>query len=209
VHRFVALVQFGNTEAVELLRSLDDIERRSLGPEMEFVIELPGKRGIGTQLARFLRAAAAGAVIGGQSVVGRAWPSARPVRPWRPIKTVVVGSDGTDSASVAVDAATDLAIAFEATLHVVSAYRAPDDRGTALAILKAATTRLRAHGLVPVCHARNGDPAAILTDIATEYDASVIVVGSKGMAGVARIGGSVPNSVSHRAPCSVLVVRTV
>jgi GNAT superfamily N-acetyltransferase len=67
VQRFVALIKYGNDEAVKLLRGLNEIERRSAGPEMELVIELPGKRGIGAQLAALLRAAAAGAVSGGRS----------------------------------------------------------------------------------------------------------------------------------------------
>ena len=38
--------------------------------------------------------------------------------------------------------------------------------------------------------------------------ASLIVVGSRGMHGVKRVLGSVPNKVSHGARCSVLIVST-
>jgi nucleotide-binding universal stress UspA family protein len=44
--------------------------------------------------------------------------------------------------------------------------------------------------------------------VASAYDADLIVVGSKGMAGPRRILGSVPNSVSHRADTAVLIVKT-
>ena len=39
--------------------------------------------------------------------------------------------------------------------------------------------------------------------------ADLIVVGNKGMTGAKRfLLGSVPNKVSHHAPCSVLIIRT-
>ena len=57
--------------------------------------------------------------------------------------------------------------------------------------------------------AREGDPADAILDVAEERDADLIVVGNKGMTGARRfLLGSVPNKVSHHAPCSVLIVRT-
>jgi nucleotide-binding universal stress UspA family protein len=57
--------------------------------------------------------------------------------------------------------------------------------------------------------ARQGDAADAIIDIAEESRADLIVVGNKGMTGAKRfLLGSVPNKVSHHAPCSVLVVRT-
>jgi nucleotide-binding universal stress UspA family protein len=128
---------------------------------------------------------------------------------WRSIDTVVVGSDGSPSAAIAVQAAVDLAGAFSATLHLVSAYRVPAERADALTTLSAAEADARERGVETVCHARQGDASAVLPEVAQEYDADVIVVGSKGMSGAARLLGSVPNSVSHNAPCSVLIVRTL
>jgi nucleotide-binding universal stress UspA family protein len=59
-------------------------------------------------------------------------------------------------------------------------------------------------------HARQGDPADALLDVAEERDADLIVVGNKGMTGAKRfLLGSVPNKVSHHAPCSVLIIRTI
>ena len=58
-------------------------------------------------------------------------------------------------------------------------------------------------------HAREGDPADAILTIAEEVGASVIVVGNKGMTGARRfLLGSVPNKISHHAPCSVYIART-
>ena len=57
--------------------------------------------------------------------------------------------------------------------------------------------------------AREGDPADAILDVAEEQNADLIVVGNKGMTGAKRfLLGSVPNKVSHHAPCSVLIIRT-
>ena len=52
-----------------------------------------------------------------------------------------------------------------------------------------------------------GDPGEVLVELAERHGADVIVVGSKGME--RRVLGSVPNTVTHKASCSVLVVKTV
>ena len=57
-------------------------------------------------------------------------------------------------------------------------------------------------------HAREGDPADAILDVAEEQGADLIVVGNKGMTGAKRfLLGSVPNKVSHHAPCSVMIIR--
>jgi nucleotide-binding universal stress UspA family protein/GNAT superfamily N-acetyltransferase len=209
VRRFVALVQYDNQEAVKLLKGVGGVEHRAEGPEVELLIELPAKRGIGAQLARLLRAAGAGAVRGTESERASAGLSVSAAQPWQWIGTIVVGTDGSRSATVAVDAAVDLAGTFRAALHLVTAYRTPAERPDALAALAAAEMDCGRRGPTPRCHARQGEPAAVLAEVAAEQDADMIVVGSKGMTGAARLLGSVPNTVSHHAPCSVLIVRTV
>jgi nucleotide-binding universal stress UspA family protein len=58
-------------------------------------------------------------------------------------------------------------------------------------------------------HAREGDPADAILDVAEEQKADLIVVGNKGMTGAKRfLLGSVPNKISHHAPCSVMIIRT-
>ena len=51
-----------------------------------------------------------------------------------------------------------------------------------------------------------GDPGEVLVDLAERHGADVLVVGSKGMN--RRVLGSVPNTVTHKASCSVYVVKT-
>jgi nucleotide-binding universal stress UspA family protein len=64
----------------------------------------------------------------------------------------------------------------------------------------------RAIGVEAACYTRRGDPAEAILDVAEEQAADLIVVGSKGMQGNRRfLLGSVPDKVSHHAPCSVLI----
>jgi nucleotide-binding universal stress UspA family protein len=144
------------------------------------------------------------------------------------IENIVVGSDGSDTAAVAVRNAAELAKSLGARLHVVSAYRplsgvqvsgaeAVPERGGAVvsptinvdAVLDGVAGAARAIGVEPDCYARRGDPAEAILDVAEEQGADLIVVGNKGMHGNRRfLLGSVPDKVSHHAPCSVLIVRT-
>jgi nucleotide-binding universal stress UspA family protein len=120
----------------------------------------------------------------------------------------------------------DLAERYGAELLIISSYRpvsesrlrreqveAPDDIQWAInptedvdATLKEVAEMAGARGLKTVTAAKEGDPADVLCDLAEEYDADMLVVGNKGMK--RRVLGSVPNSVSHNAPCSVVIVKT-
>jgi len=148
--------------------------------------------------------------------------------------SIVVGTDGSDTAREAVRRAVDLARALGARLQVVSAYEpvaetaaaapvAREDEAAAAAdaqwavtpragvdaILDDAAAAARAAGVEAEVHARQGSPADAILDVAEETGADLIVVGNKGMTGAERfLLGSVPNKVSHHAPCSVLIVRT-
>jgi nucleotide-binding universal stress UspA family protein len=134
---------------------------------------------------------------------------------------IVVGTDGSPTALAAVDEAARLAGSRGDTIHLVSAYSPPagaalapevlahvDGKDHAARALEDACARLRAHGVPHETYAVRGPAADALVDVATTQQASVIVVGSKGMRGARRLLGSVPNAVTHRAPCSVFVVRT-
>ena len=56
---------------------------------------------------------------------------------------------------------------------------------------------------------REGEPADAIVDVAEEEKVGLIIVGNRGMTGAKRfLLGSVPNNVSHHAPCSVLIVHT-
>jgi len=64
-------------------------------------------------------------------------------------------------------------------------------------------------GITTSTHAREGEPADAILDVAEETGADLIVVGNKGMTGARRfLLGSVPNKISHHAPCGVLIART-
>ncbi len=144
-------------------------------------------------------------------------------------KSIVVGTDGSETASQAVHQAVDLASAVGAKLELVSAYepvpaqrlreerkQAPEDLQWAInpredvdATLEVAASIAREAGVSVNVYPRQGDPADAILDVAEEQGADLIVVGNKGMTGAKRfLLGSVPNKVSHHAPCSVLIIRT-
>jgi nucleotide-binding universal stress UspA family protein len=77
------------------------------------------------------------------------------------------------------------------------------------ATLKEAAAQIDEAGVPVKTYAREGDPADAILDVAEEEKAGLIIVGNKGMTGAKRfLLGSVPNKVSHHAPCSVLIIRT-
>lgn len=143
---------------------------------------------------------------------------------------MVVGTDGSATAREAVRQAAELAAAVGAKVHLVSAYEpvpesrlrgerieVPEDlewivnpREEVERTLADGAALLRAAGLEVETLAREGDPADSILDVAEERHVDLIVVGNKGMTGAERfLLGSVPNKVSHHAPCSVLIIRTV
>jgi nucleotide-binding universal stress UspA family protein len=144
-------------------------------------------------------------------------------------KSIVVGTDGSETASEAVRQATELANAVGAKVHLVSAYEpvgsqrlreerqeAPDDvqwmvnaREDVDSTLKSASEQIAEAGVDVTTYARQGDPADAILDVAEEQGADLIIVGNKGMTGAKRfLLGSVPNKVSHHAPSSVMIIRT-
>jgi nucleotide-binding universal stress UspA family protein len=144
-------------------------------------------------------------------------------------QSIVVGTDGSDTATQAVRQAVDLAKATGARIELVSAYepvasqrlreesqQAPEDvqwsinpREDVDATLEDAAEVAREASVDVETHARQGDPADAILDVAEEIKADLIVVGNKGMTGARRfLLGSVPNKVSHHAPCSVMIIRT-
>jgi nucleotide-binding universal stress UspA family protein len=145
-------------------------------------------------------------------------------------KSIVVGTDGSETASEAVRQAVELASSVGATIELVSAYEpvpaqrlreerrdTPEDLQWAInpredvdATLAAAAAAAQAGGVEVNVYPRQGDPADAILDVAEEREADLIVVGNKGMTGAKRfLLGSVPNKVSHHAPCSVLIIRTI
>ena len=131
--------------------------------------------------------------------------------------TIVVGTDGSETAERAVDRAGMLARALGVTVHVVSGYngnasqmaaRSDEDRTRAQQHVERAQRRLTESGVTSETHIWGGNPAEALLTTADEQGAQMIVVGNRGMTGARRVLGSVPNDISHRAKCSVLIVPT-
>ncbi|MBV8940705.1 MAG: universal stress protein [Solirubrobacterales bacterium] len=141
-------------------------------------------------------------------------------------EVIVVGTDGSETAAKAVQEAIRVAKAFDAEVHIVSAYKPlhgahvagapegaakvwqplPDSRVEAVLAEAAAAVRLKD---VPVkTHPSREEPADALLSVASETNADLIVVGNRGMHGARRVLGSVPNKVAHRAGCNVLIVST-
>jgi nucleotide-binding universal stress UspA family protein len=142
-------------------------------------------------------------------------------------KSIIVGTDGSPTATEAVRRAAGLAAGWGATLHLVSAHTpakvkvavgtasvpeaadwAPDPDFKVDAVLDKAATLAKSEGAEVEIHAPKADAADALIAVADREGADLIVVGNRGMTGARRLLGSVPNKVTHHAPCSVLVVNT-
>jgi nucleotide-binding universal stress UspA family protein len=140
--------------------------------------------------------------------------------------TIVVGTDGSDTASTAVDLAIQIARQNSAQLHLVAAVTSQGgvaspiggvgggDPSSGAAHRHVAAQHMLdevaggIEGLEVHTHVASGAPADVIVQTADEVGADLIVVGSKGMQGARRILGSVPNSVAHNSGCHVLIAKT-
>lgn len=141
-------------------------------------------------------------------------------------ETIVVGTDGSETAKQAVAEAVRLAKALDGEVHVVTAFEpargakikgapegaqkfwGPLTNDVARSTIDDAAASIRAAGVRVAPHMVQKDPADALLEVAREVDATLIIVGSQGMAGARRLLGSVPNKVSHQARTNVLIVAT-
>jgi nucleotide-binding universal stress UspA family protein len=147
-------------------------------------------------------------------------------------ETIVVGTDGSETAGIAIDQAAMLAKLSGATLHIVHAYRPVllteaamsataggptiDVEGVnagiaehAANVCSHAAAAAQREGVKVETHSIGGDPSDALIAVAQDVGADLVVVGNRGMTSVKRfVLGSVPNKISHHAPCSVLIVDT-
>ena len=140
------------------------------------------------------------------------------------ISKVAVGTDGSATAAEAVRAAVEIARRFEAELVLLSAFQGPGgipkDPGDSVevqwALSPAARVKeilartqedLQREGIECSTMVDEGDPSEVLVGLAAECEADLLVIGNKGMH--RRVLGSVPNTITHNAPCSVFVVKTI
>jgi nucleotide-binding universal stress UspA family protein len=139
---------------------------------------------------------------------------------------IVVGTDGSPTATLALEQAAQLAAQSGAALHIVSGYQPKTGLRVTGAgsgveawmvgssdevegILQDAADVARRAKVTVKTHHESGDPAKALVTIAKQVDADLIVVGNRGMKGVKRfVLGSVPNDVAHKASCAVLILKT-
>jgi nucleotide-binding universal stress UspA family protein len=142
-------------------------------------------------------------------------------------KVIVVGTDGSDRAARAIEAAFSLAQLMGATVHIVHVMRLvamasagygdpsaiatanSDARDNGDLICGRVLADAERQGVAAHVHNVDGDPADMLVKVAESVHADLVVIGNRGMTGVKRLVlGSVPNKVSHHCPCSVLIVDT-
>jgi nucleotide-binding universal stress UspA family protein len=138
--------------------------------------------------------------------------------------SIVVGTDGSETADRALDEAIAIAQRDQAKLHVVTAFPDPAmirERITSGAtaapvnlsqvadsVLNRAAIHAEEKGVHAETHSREADPAEAILDVAKTVNADLIVVGSRGLSGIERyLLGSVSNKVSAHAPCNVMIVR--
>lgn len=137
------------------------------------------------------------------------------------ISTIAVATDGSATASKAVEMARDLARRFDAKLVLLSAFEdsggqargdsvevqwATSNSARVREILSRAEDEMRSQGIDCTTRVEEGHAAEVLVQLASECGADLLVIGNKGMQ--RRVLGSVPNTVAHKTPCSVLVVKT-
>jgi nucleotide-binding universal stress UspA family protein len=137
-------------------------------------------------------------------------------------RTVVVGTDGSESSLRAVARAGALAGACGARLVIACAYlpTEADDRelqrtrdvgsSPAEETVRAAGERAAAAGAGEVrTVAVVGSPVEALLDVVRREDADLLVVGNRGLNSIkGRLLGSVPADATRRSACDVLVVHT-
>jgi nucleotide-binding universal stress UspA family protein len=137
---------------------------------------------------------------------------------------ILVGADGSPTAAGAVQKAIAMVKLTGGQLHIVTAYKPEEiissvreideylksvgSSNHAESLLANLAAQARIAGVEAKTHMSKRPPADAICEVAVEVNADLIVVGNKGMHGVHRILGSVPNSVAHNAPCDVLVAFT-
>jgi nucleotide-binding universal stress UspA family protein len=140
------------------------------------------------------------------------------------MQTVVVGTDGSPNAEIAVRRAAEIAKSDGAVLYLITAFpdvptysegitssakrERIDLREVAEGLLSRTAEELQAQDLEVMTAAREGDPAQVILDVSRESDADLIVIGARGLTGIRRfLLGSVSSKLAHHAECSLMIVR--
>jgi nucleotide-binding universal stress UspA family protein len=139
------------------------------------------------------------------------------------MNAIVVGTDGSPGAEAAVRKVIEMIPGDGVTVHLVCAYSGPstlerigltarqeptDLRGVAADVLARDEHRFTEAGFSVQKHAREGDPAHVIIDVAGEQGAELIAVGARGHTGLRRfVLGSVSGKLAHHAPRTLLIVQ--
>jgi nucleotide-binding universal stress UspA family protein/nitrite reductase/ring-hydroxylating ferredoxin subunit len=125
-------------------------------------------------------------------------------------ETILVGTDGSETAQVAELAAASLAAALGSRLVIVSAHGGEAGaKDSALKTVEEARGRAQRAGVEATSEVAEGEPAPVIVELADRGDADLVVLGDVGMGQAKRLRlGGVPDRVSHTAPCNLLIVRT-
>jgi nucleotide-binding universal stress UspA family protein len=141
------------------------------------------------------------------------------------MQPIVLATDGSPSAERASMLAIELASATSSKLFIAAAWESPltvypgahvasipeveeEERNRATAAARNVSAIAEARGVEAESLVRDGDPVEVVSGIAGEVSASLLVVGSHGWGVVRRfVFGSVSQALLHESPCPVLVVR--
>ncbi len=136
------------------------------------------------------------------------------------IKTILLATDGSEDAALAARAAGDLSQKTGAELHLVRAWQAVPSahfegwihntlEQEARKALEEQTKKIRnSGGEISGSHMREEPPVKAILDLASEIDADLIVMGSRGAGRLKRLAtGSVSEGVMHNANVPVLMLR--
>jgi 3-phenylpropionate/trans-cinnamate dioxygenase ferredoxin reductase subunit len=129
---------------------------------------------------------------------------AGPREPAPPYVRILAGTDGSGTATEAVRKAYTLASVYAGSVTLV---HVGDPLVGAIKLDEVASAKPEDVEIQK--RAVEGDPAQVLCDLAESENVQLVVVGNKGMSGVRRFLGSVPNKVAHEVPSDVLIVKTV
>jgi nucleotide-binding universal stress UspA family protein len=121
-----------------------------------------------------------------------------------PLKRILVGTDGSKTATRAVRRAAAVAARTGASLTLLTA---DGDRGQGEEVLRKASEIAQELGVETDLVVREDDPASAIVEAGADHD--VVIVGNRGMTGASRfLLGSVPNKVSHHMTTDLLIVKT-
>ncbi len=125
-------------------------------------------------------------------------------------RKILVGTDGSETAAIALSVAARLAARCDADLLIGMGWEPPHlDAETAQEVLGYAQQSVGRDGLRVQTEHHIGEGSAVLVDIAKRREADLIVIGNKGMGRARRFSlNAVPDRVAHNAPCDVLIVKT-